>query len=188
MRLDSCIGAFRFCLGIVAVLLSGACTTTKPSTPISLRQAVGDSSVAYFIRPSNDAVHRWDNPTLEVNGKPIGEMSFATYVALDLTPGSHLVSLKPGPTDSPDWQIGAEIRVDAGKTYYFVFWHQRQPARAPEWVVGLYGVAGHLIYQVLNPPSGKDSVQLEIITRDLAEYSVTGLREIRPSKESGVAR
>lgn len=122
-----------------------------------------------------------DKPTLSIDGKPVAVMSFATFTSVDLEPGKHRISLAANANDSEGWNTEGVLETKPGRTYYVAIWHQRQPKPTPSHMYA-YGVAGVLMSQLLNPPTGERTVQLESISREIAEFAVTELRKVPPAQ------
>jgi hypothetical protein len=106
-------------------------------------------------------------------------LGFASYTAVTLVPGKHRVTLVAGPSDSANWNRGVELEVKDAVTYYVALWHQNQPTPTPGHMA-MYGLAGELVVRALNPPTGAAGVRFEVVTKDVAEFAMAGLRLVHP--------
>jgi hypothetical protein len=184
---------------LVALLISAfavgcaAPEREKDRVPVVIREAKPGYAVVYFFRPELDKVERGARPTLTIDDRPVATLDYRTYTAVSLTPGIHRAALFAGPADSTHWNQRTEFKVNEGATYFVALWHhQNQPgATAPDYITGMYGVAGGLIFHALeswNRPPVSAAARFESVERSVGEHGLAGLRFVPPSDDSMAVR
>jgi hypothetical protein len=153
---------------------------------VAIKEASHGTAIVYFFRPELDRVERGAHPLLLVDSQPVGTLDYKTYTAVQLTPGVHRVALLAGPSDTGNWNQSADFNAEDGATYFVAVWHQNQPNATPDSVTAMSGIAGHLLFQFLNPPQGSAAARFESVDRPTAEFGLTGLQYVSP-KDNAMA-
>jgi len=92
-------------------------TFTGPTAPLD------GAARMYVLRPAFTEVSKHDSPSLLVDGKKIAELSYDSFIDLNMRPGKYKLQLQSGALESSIWDGSWSLNVMANETYYLAIWN-----------------------------------------------------------------
>lgn len=167
---------------ITVLVMFASLASCKPGEPgdlVSLCEASEGSSVIYFFRP-NDAVSQPENgATLVIDAQRVAELPVGSYTGLSIIPGRHRVTFSPSPSNYPGWFQVAEFEFMDGAIYYIALRHEDQSTNLPDGLIA-DDVVGAPVFRGSNAPAGMVGIRPDAVTREVAEFEITGLEYVQP--------
>ena len=114
---------------LLFVVLCTACTSScvtqeqrPPSFTAPTPPLVGAARV-YILRPAFNEVSKRDSPSLLVDGNAVAELSFDSFIDLNMRPGKYTLQLQPRALQSSIWNGSWSLNVEADNIYYLAIWN-----------------------------------------------------------------
>jgi hypothetical protein len=115
----------------------------------------------YLLRPAFSELSHADTPIFQVDGSVTVKLSFGSYAELQLPPGKHSLSVRPGPRDSDIWNGDFEFTVGSDAKYFLGVWNDVKhvtPPRVP-------GLVPFLIVKSLTSDSNA-ALRIELVSEE----------------------
>ena len=81
----------------------------------------------YVFRPEFSERNRADEPVLIIDGNLTSVLSIDSYADLELSPGSHKVSVRPGPFSSSIWDGEIVVALAPESVSFLAVWNTTEP-------------------------------------------------------------
>jgi hypothetical protein len=132
----------------------------------------------YVFRPDFSERNRADEPVLIIDGNLTSVLSVDSYADLELSPGSHTVSVKPGPFSSSIWNGEIVVSLEPDSVSFLAVWNTTESV-AGYANIFIPGPSPLLVPVVPVVSSRSSGVALELVKEGDAMPHMKGRRSAR---------
>ncbi|MFC7517865.1 hypothetical protein ACFQUU_22920 [Herbaspirillum sp. GCM10030257] len=154
------------------ILLSCATVSSNSERFVESEQPSPGYARLYIFRPGFSSVDRYDSPTLLVNQKEVGRISYESYLSLMYRPGIYQIASKPNVIESSAWNASTQISLEADKTYFLAIWNNAEIGKG----IGLMPIIGRIPFSLALPTETvkSNAVRFEVVNEEQAIPVITG--------------
>lgn len=167
---------------ICAACMSACVTQEQRKTPTftaSVPPLVGMARV-YVLRPAFNGVSKRDSPSLLIDGNTVAELSFDSFIDLNMRPGKYKLQLQPGTLQSSIWSGSWSLNVEADKTYYLAIWND---VAQDTGLIFLSANAKPFLIPWIGEVTVNKALRYEVITPTDALPVMTYMNPVKPNAE-----
>jgi hypothetical protein len=172
-----------FFLAVFAFFVAG-CATYHPPIVDDFRGVElppsGQARV-YFLRPILNRTLKNDAPELSVDGVEIFDLAHGTYSSAILSPGTHVLSLRPHFDDSSLWDTSLKFAVEPDQAYFVALWNDVEYRSGFDLVPIMTGKGGFFL-PMQTTVAHSTRVRAEVVSENDAKVFLRELRYV-PAKK-----
>jgi hypothetical protein len=173
----------RLLLSAVFALSLSACVTQeqrKAPTFIAPKPPIEGAARVYVLRPAFNEISKRDTPDLLVDGKVAAELSFDSFVDLNLRPGKYQLQLRSGSFESSIWSGSWALKVEADRTYFLAIWNE---VTQDTGLVFLHASNKPFVIPWIGEVTVNKALRYEVVSPVDAVPLMTYMKAIKPNAE-----
>jgi hypothetical protein len=173
----------RLLLSAVCALSLSACVTQeqrKTPTFIAPKPPIEGAARVYVLRPPFNEISKRDTPDLLIDGKVAAELSFDSFVDLNLRPGKYQLQLRAGSFESSIWSGSWALKVEANRTYFLSIWNE---VTQDTGLVFLHASNKPFVIPWIGEVTVNKALRYEVVSPVDAVPLMTYMKTIKPNAE-----